>query len=146
MGSAQAFQLRGNVNSGQAECKEVSEYHGSDRTFILSNRKPGSYRRPRAKQDTIGDHNRQEIHVCTQASLAALRQAPILISLRCLAGVRVHDQLLVIPGDQLLGIIVGTVFVFSGLAGLCIAAMRRRSGMRAILWLGVWSAMYGSGR
>lgn len=69
---------------------------------------------------------------------------PNLISLRCLTGASVQDQLLVIPGDQLLGIIIGTVFVFLGLAGCCIAAMRRRSGVRAILWLGIWSVMYGT--
>jgi sigma-B regulation protein RsbU (phosphoserine phosphatase) len=32
-----------------------------------------------------------------------------------------------------------------GLAACCIAAIRRRRGIRAILWLGVWSVMYGSG-
>lgn len=49
-----------------------------------------------------------------------------------------------ISSDQLQGIICGTVFVFAGLAACCIAAMRRRSGMRVVTWLGVWSAMYGS--
>lgn len=60
------------------------------------------------------------------------------------AGARVKDQLLVIPSNQLFGIIIGTVFVFLGLAACCIAAIRRRSGMRAILWLGLWSALYGA--
>ncbi|HMD77631.1 MAG TPA: PP2C family protein-serine/threonine phosphatase [Terracidiphilus sp.] len=49
-----------------------------------------------------------------------------------------------ISSDQLQGIIFGTVFVFAGLAACCIAAMRRRSGVRAILWLGLWSALYGA--
>jgi sigma-B regulation protein RsbU (phosphoserine phosphatase) len=53
-------------------------------------------------------------------------------------------QPLIIPGDDLHGIIQGTVFVFMGLAAGCIAAIRRRSGVRAILWLGLWSALYGA--
>jgi sigma-B regulation protein RsbU (phosphoserine phosphatase) len=55
-----------------------------------------------------------------------------------------QGQPLIIPGDELHGIIQGTVFMVVGLAACCIAAMRRRSGVRAILWLGVWSALYGT--
>jgi sigma-B regulation protein RsbU (phosphoserine phosphatase) len=55
-----------------------------------------------------------------------------------------QDGLAAIPSNVLLGIISGTVFVFMGLAACCIAAMRRRSGMRAILWLGLWSGLYGA--
>lgn len=55
---------------------------------------------------------------------------------------QVHQQ--AIPSDLLLGLISGTVFVFMGLAACSIAAIRRRSGMRAILWLGIWSALYGA--
>ena len=51
---------------------------------------------------------------------------------------------MIIPGDELYGIIWGTVFVVVGLAACCIAAIRRRSGVRAILWLGFWSALYGA--
>jgi len=40
-------------------------------------------------------------------------------------------------------IISGTVFVFLGLTACSIAAMRRRSGVRILVWLGIWSAMYG---
>jgi sigma-B regulation protein RsbU (phosphoserine phosphatase) len=54
-----------------------------------------------------------------------------------------QGQPLIIPGDQLYNIIQGTVFVVVGLAACCIAAIRRRGGMRAILWLGVWSTIYG---
>jgi hypothetical protein len=46
--------------------------------------------------------------------------------------------------DQVAHIIFGTVFVFVGFAACGIAAMRRRSGTRALVWLGVWSALYGS--
>jgi sigma-B regulation protein RsbU (phosphoserine phosphatase) len=55
-----------------------------------------------------------------------------------------QGQPLIIPGDELHGIIQGTAFLVVGLAACSIAAMRRRSGVRAILWLGVWSALYGA--
>jgi sigma-B regulation protein RsbU (phosphoserine phosphatase) len=41
-------------------------------------------------------------------------------------------------------IISGTVFVFLGLIACGIAAMRRRSGVRILVWLGIWSAVYGA--
>ncbi len=44
---------------------------------------------------------------------------------------------------QLVEIILGTVFVFIGLAACAIAGIRR-SGVRLFLWLGIWSAMYGT--
>jgi len=44
---------------------------------------------------------------------------------------------------QLIEIISGTVFVFIGLAACAVAAIRR-SGVRLFLWLGIWSAMYGT--
>jgi sigma-B regulation protein RsbU (phosphoserine phosphatase) len=53
-------------------------------------------------------------------------------------------QPLIIPGGQLYRIIQGTAFLVVGLAACCIAAIRRRSGVRAILWLGLWSALYGA--
>ena len=45
---------------------------------------------------------------------------------------------------QVTSIISGSIFLFLGCAACAIAAMRRRSGMRALFWLGVWSAMYGA--
>jgi len=45
---------------------------------------------------------------------------------------------------ELADIIVGSVFIFTGLATCCIAAIRRRSGVRIFVWLGIWSAMYGA--
>jgi phosphoserine phosphatase RsbU/P len=45
---------------------------------------------------------------------------------------------------QVADIIVGSVFLFIGLAVLGIAAIRRRSGVRIFFWLGLWSAMYGA--
>lgn len=46
-------------------------------------------------------------------------------------------------GSHVVDIISGTVFVFLGLAACGIAAMRRRSGVRLLVWCGIWSAMYG---
>jgi phosphoserine phosphatase RsbU/P len=46
--------------------------------------------------------------------------------------------------DDVGRIIEGTVFLFPGLACCGIAAMRRGSGARAVMWVGVWSAMYGA--
>jgi sigma-B regulation protein RsbU (phosphoserine phosphatase) len=44
-------------------------------------------------------------------------------------------------------LIGGTIFVVIGLVALIVAAIRRRaSGWRAVLWLGIWSAAYGSQR
>ena len=54
------------------------------------------------------------------------------------------DQALATLRGQLIEIISGTVFVSIGLAACAIAAMRR-SGVRLFLWLGIWSAMYGTG-
>jgi phosphoserine phosphatase RsbU/P len=46
---------------------------------------------------------------------------------------------------QLAEIISGAIFSFAGLAVCSIATIRRRSGARLLVWLGIWSAMYGTG-
>jgi phosphoserine phosphatase RsbU/P len=68
----------------------------------------------------------------------------VLISLRCFGGASLQDQALAILRGQIIEIISGTVFVFLGLAACGIAVMRRRSGVRVFVWLGIWSAMYGA--
>ena len=55
-----------------------------------------------------------------------------------------EDQVLALLRGQLVEIISGTVFVFVGLAACAIAAIRP-SGVRLFLWLGIWSALYGTG-
>jgi len=45
---------------------------------------------------------------------------------------------------QVADIIIGSVFLFIGLAACFIAAIRRRSGARIFVWLGIWSAMRGA--
>lgn len=46
--------------------------------------------------------------------------------------------------DEVVGIIVGTVFLLPGLACCGVASMRRGSGARALMWMGIWSAIYGA--
>ena len=55
-----------------------------------------------------------------------------------------EDQVLAMLRGQVADIIFGSVFLFIGLAACSIAAIRRRSGVRIFVWLGIWSAMYGA--
>src|SRR5664279_4757944 len=52
------------------------------------------------------------------------------------------QALATLRGDMI-EICTGTAFVIVGLVALAVAALRRRSGVRAIVWVGIWSAMYG---
>jgi phosphoserine phosphatase RsbU/P len=59
-----------------------------------------------------------------------------------------EDQVLAMLRGQLADIILGAAFLFiaSQMWGACsIAAIRRQSGVRLFIWLGIWSAMYGVG-
>jgi sigma-B regulation protein RsbU (phosphoserine phosphatase) len=55
-----------------------------------------------------------------------------------------EGQVLAMLRGQLEQIIFGTIFLFFGLAACSIAAIRRRSGARLFVWLGIWSALYGA--
>jgi hypothetical protein len=68
-----------------------------------------------------------------------------LVSWRCLGCGRLEDQLLAMLRGQLADIVFGAVFLFIGLAACSIAAIRPRSGVRLLIWLAIWSAMYGTG-
>ncbi len=46
--------------------------------------------------------------------------------------------------NQVAHIVFGTVFMFVAFAACGISAMRRWSGTRVLVWLGVWSALYGA--
>jgi hypothetical protein len=50
----------------------------------------------------------------------------------------------VVLRDQLADIVFGSVFLFIGLAACLIAAIRGAGGVRTLVWLGIWSAMYGA--
>lgn len=54
-----------------------------------------------------------------------------------------EEQVLTMLRDQVAEICFGTTFIVIGLAALAVAAIRRRSGVRAIVWLGIWSIVYG---
>ena len=43
----------------------------------------------------------------------------------------------------LINLIAGTIFLFIGSIACAIAAIRRRQGARAFLWIGIWSMVYG---
>ena len=45
---------------------------------------------------------------------------------------------------ELAYIVLGTVFVFFGLASCAIAAIRKSTEVRVLVWLGLWSGMYGT--
>ncbi len=53
-------------------------------------------------------------------------------------------QVLAILRGQLEHIISGAFFLFIGLAACSIAGIRRRSGARLFIWLGIWSSLYGA--
>jgi sigma-B regulation protein RsbU (phosphoserine phosphatase) len=55
----------------------------------------------------------------------------------------VEAQIQTILRGSVGGIILGTVFLFIGLAAYGIAAIRGRGGVRILLWFGIFSAMYG---
>jgi len=78
------------------------------------------------------------------AAVARTHLADTPISWRYAGGARLQDQALAALRGQLADIISGAVFVFVGLAACGIAAMRRRSGVRVLVWWGIWSAMYGA--
>ncbi len=86
----------------------------------------------------------------TRGDPSRLRLRPLypaaftLISWLILGGAPLQDQVLAVFRDQVARIVFGTVFLFVGVAACGIAAMRRRSGVRALVWLGIWSALYGA--
>lgn len=55
-----------------------------------------------------------------------------------------ENQALASLSGQVGTIVWGTIFLVSGVAALAIAAARRFSGARVLIWLGVWSGMYGA--
>ena len=56
-----------------------------------------------------------------------------------------EHQLLAMLRGQLADVMFGAVFLVTGLAACSVAAIRPRSGVPLIIWLGIWSAMYGTG-
>ena len=54
-------------------------------------------------------------------------------------------QTLSILRTQLANIVLGRVFLFFGFACCVVAAIRKRGEVRVLVWLGVWSGLYGAG-
>ncbi len=54
------------------------------------------------------------------------------------------DHVDIMLGGQISDIASGSIFLFIGLAAWSIAALRRRSGARLLVWLGFFIAMYGA--
>ena len=55
-----------------------------------------------------------------------------------------EDQALGIIRNQVGAIILGSVFLFIGLAACALAAIRGRGGVRPLAWQGIFSALYGA--
>lgn len=56
---------------------------------------------------------------------------------------QIDEQLIGFLRNQICDIMMGTAFLLFGLAAACIAVIRRRSGVRILFWLAIWSAIYG---
>ena len=54
------------------------------------------------------------------------------------------DQVAAMLRGQIADIVVGSIFVFVGVATCSVAAFRRGRGVRTFVWLGIWSTMYGA--
>jgi sigma-B regulation protein RsbU (phosphoserine phosphatase) len=57
---------------------------------------------------------------------------------------RTEEQSLELLSGQVGDIIMGTAFLLFGLAAAGIALIRRRSEVRILIWLAIWSGMYGA--
>jgi len=55
-----------------------------------------------------------------------------------------ESQVLAVTRGDIGAIMLGTVFLFIGLAACTMAAIRRRSGVRLLVWQGIFSGMYGA--
>jgi hypothetical protein len=49
----------------------------------------------------------------------------------------------VVPGGTVIDIMLGTVFLFVGMAACCVAALRRRGASLPLVWFGLFIGMYG---
>ena len=54
------------------------------------------------------------------------------------------DSVLALARDQLGQIVLGTIFLFVGLAACVMAAVRGRGGVRILVWFGLFSGLYGA--
>ena len=71
-----------------------------------------------------------------------LQSLPFLTLRAALDAVSAADAALATNRGQVIDIVLGTVFVSSGLTACAIAALRSGRGVRILVWWGVWSALY----
>jgi sigma-B regulation protein RsbU (phosphoserine phosphatase) len=55
-----------------------------------------------------------------------------------------ESQVIAALRPQVAGIVLGTIFLFVGIAAIGMAALRRRAGVPLLLWFGVFSGLYGA--
>ena len=67
----------------------------------------------------------------------------LLVLLLFTRGAYLEDELVLMLNEQFGVVILGTIFLFLGLAACCVAAIRGRAPGRILAWFGVFSAMYG---
>jgi sigma-B regulation protein RsbU (phosphoserine phosphatase) len=67
----------------------------------------------------------------------------LLVLLLFTQGAYLRDELVLILNEQFGVVILGTIFLFIGVAACCVAAIRGRAAGRILAWFGVFSAMYG---
>ena len=60
-----------------------------------------------------------------------------------MTGMSTADAVLAMLRDQVMDIVLGTVFLSIGATACAIAAIRWRRGVRILVWWGIWSALYG---
>jgi phosphoserine phosphatase RsbU/P len=58
-------------------------------------------------------------------------------------GMATADAALEMLRGEVLDIVVGTIFLSIGATACAIAAIRRSSGVQALVWLGIWSGLFG---
>ena len=67
----------------------------------------------------------------------------LLVLLQFTPGASLGDERALMLNEQFGVVILGTIFLFIGVAACCVAAIRGRAARRILAWFGVFSAMYG---
>jgi phosphoserine phosphatase RsbU/P len=73
-----------------------------------------------------------------------LEKGATLISWHRFGRARLQNQAFAVTRGEIGAIILGTIFLFVGLAACTIAAIRGRRGVRILVWQGIFSGMYGA--
>lgn len=87
---------------------------------------------------------RREFGIESTSSLQTGSSFPGLWYVGALGGLRLSAPVLLMLRGQVADIMIGSVFLFVGLAACAIAGIRRLGGTRIFAWLGIWSTMYGA--